>query len=91
MVHKGNSFLPLQTCAVTRSGYDPQAIEVRQPMTLDQNDLKHLAAQTNGRSGILHNPLTPKISLEIFLTVHHTIYVIYVSLENLELDQPIIP
>ena len=78
MVHKGNSLVPLQTCAVTRSGYDPQATEVRQPMTLDQNDLKHLAPQTNGRSGILHNLLIPKISLEILLTVHHKIYVMLV-------------
>ena len=33
------------------------------------------------------NPLIPKISIVILLTVCHTIHV---SLENLELDQPII-
>ena len=52
-VYKANSLVPLQTCTVTRSAYDPCVIEGRQPMKLDQDDLKHLAALTNGRGGIL--------------------------------------
>ena len=63
-VHKGNSLVPWQTCTVTRSGYDPRAIDDRQPMALDQDDLKYLAALTNGRCGILLNSDYPQSQSE---------------------------
>jgi len=38
---------------VTRSGFDPRALEDGQPITLEH--LKMLAAVTNGRCGVLLN------------------------------------
>ena len=63
-VHRGNSLVPWQTCTVTRSGYDPRAVDDRQPMALDQDDLIYLAALTNGRCGILLNSDYPQSQSE---------------------------
>ena len=64
-------------------------VKKRDPMTKSIFEVACVIFLSSSSFICLFNPLTPKISWVILLSVCPTIYV--VSLENLELDQPIIP